>query len=52
MSEIDLKDINLGQELAVSEVQSVSDLDEHFQLFPLLPNNALHKSNRPNYRLS
>jgi len=54
MSEIDLKDLNLGQELATSEVQSISDIDEHhLQLFPLLPSNALHKSsNQPNYRLS
>ena len=53
MSEIDLKDLNLGQELATSEVQSISDIDEHhLQLFPLLPSNALHKSNQPNDRLS
>lgn len=62
MSEIDLKDLNLGQELAISEVQSVSGRQSNpdrqsfqgsgrFDHFPLLP-PAPHKSNNPNYRLS
>lgn len=59
MSEIDLKDLNLGQELAVSEIQSISDRNsirddrtkfDHFPPFP--PSAALHKSTNPNYRMS